>query len=343
MSFQITGITRDNTGNIVGSVEVYLLKYTSGTHLFAQIARTTSDASTGAFSFLGLADNDPSYNIVAFKDGTPHTFDVSDRNVRPIQTGSSDPVAIFGANLLAWWKADTGLTKNGGGIPGDGDIVSQMNDNTANALNLGINGASGPIYQSAGLNSLPALVFDNAVGAMNMYTATDAVSLGGQALSVFIVCQLDNATEVNGRLFCFLGTGDSADATSTTSAAVMLRDAGTNAFTCYRNSNQQATRAISTGTTVHLGIVYDGANTLGGGAVVTPYLNGAAGTPSSTEGGDVFASVGTFGLCSQFTSGPPPATGFGWTGPVAEVVVVKAAASAAQASSLSTYFTSRGF
>ncbi len=339
MAFQITGITRDNTGNIVGSVEVYLLKYTSGTHLFTQIARTTSDASNGTFSFLGLADNDPAYNIVAFKDGTPHVYDVSDRNIRPILTGGSDPIAIFGSNLLAWWKADTGLTKIGGGVPGDGDQVVQMTDNSGNSLTVTDGGIGGPTYRLTGLNSLPALECINSSGVQHLFTATDAVTLGGQALSVFMVCKVPTTCTNNGRLFAFLGSGDSNDVATTTSAAVMLRDASTNAFTCYRNGNQQATQAMSMATTVHIGMVYDGANTLGGGAAVIPYLNGTAGTPSSVEASDVFDTTGTFGIATQFS----PSASFGGDLTFSEVVVVKAAASAAQAASLDTYFTSRGF
>jgi len=82
--FQITGVTRDNTGNLVGSVDVFLLKYNSGTHLFTQIAHGISDSGTGVFTFSGLADNAASYNVVAFKDGSPHVFDVSDRNIQPV-------------------------------------------------------------------------------------------------------------------------------------------------------------------------------------------------------------------------------------------------------------------
>lgn len=87
MAYQITGVTRDNTGNLAGSVDVYLMKYNSGTHLFTQIDHVISDASTGAFTFSAIADNNPSYNIIAFKDGSPHTYDCSDRTIQPIGSG----------------------------------------------------------------------------------------------------------------------------------------------------------------------------------------------------------------------------------------------------------------
>jgi len=104
MAYKITGVTRDNTGNLTGSVDVFLLKYNSGTHLFTQVAHGTSDASTGVFTFTGIVDNDATYNIVAFKDGTPHIFDVSDRNLQPVSEAPSyvGPGDVD-SNWFAWW------------------------------------------------------------------------------------------------------------------------------------------------------------------------------------------------------------------------------------------------
>jgi len=83
-TYSVSGVTRDNAGNLLGSCDVFLLKYNSGTHLFTQIAHMTSSAVTGAFTFSGLSDNASSYCIVAWLDGTPHVFDISDRNITPV-------------------------------------------------------------------------------------------------------------------------------------------------------------------------------------------------------------------------------------------------------------------
>ncbi len=122
MPNQISGITRDNLGNLAGSVEVYLLKYNSGTHAFTQIQRVVSDASTGAFLFDSIADTDPSYSIVAFKDDTPHSFDVSDRNIAPASTGGGDPAYVTAGSMS--------LNDNGTGtytvsvtVPSDGQVI----------------------------------------------------------------------------------------------------------------------------------------------------------------------------------------------------------------------------
>jgi len=79
----IAGITKDNGGNALGSCDVFLLRDTGGS-VFAFIAHTTSDPSTGAYSFTGLANGSASYMVIAWKDNTPHVFDATDYVLQPV-------------------------------------------------------------------------------------------------------------------------------------------------------------------------------------------------------------------------------------------------------------------
>ena len=258
----------------------------------------------------------------------------------PVGGGGSNPPGIFGTDLLSWWKADTGLVKLGGGVPANGDLVASIADNSGNGLTITTPGGSCPVYQTTGLNALPALVYTNSVvGGHSMQTAESAVSLGGKALSVFMVMQMATACANNGRIFCFLGTGDTSDAATTTSAAPLLRNGSSNGILAYRNSNPLASQAISLLTTVHVGMVYDGANTK-----ISPYVNGTKGTDyTGADAGDTFAATGAFCIGGQYTSGYAGNPTFGGDFTLAELITVKAAATPTQVTALEAYFVARGY
>jgi hypothetical protein len=79
----IAGITKDNSGSILGSCEVFLLRDVGG-NVFNFIAHTTSNAGTGAYSFTGLVNGSASYMVIAWKDNTPHVFDATDYVLQPV-------------------------------------------------------------------------------------------------------------------------------------------------------------------------------------------------------------------------------------------------------------------
>jgi hypothetical protein len=62
----ISGVTKDSTGAVLGSCVVHLFR-TSGD---LEIDMTTSDASTGAYSFSGVGLGE-TYYVVAYKAGSP--------------------------------------------------------------------------------------------------------------------------------------------------------------------------------------------------------------------------------------------------------------------------------
>jgi len=65
--YTISGITRDATGAVLGACEVDLF-FAGGDR--ARAGSTTSDATTGAFTFM-VGDTTTPYFVVSYKDGTP--------------------------------------------------------------------------------------------------------------------------------------------------------------------------------------------------------------------------------------------------------------------------------
>lgn len=76
VQYAISGITRDGSGDPLGSCTVWLFK--SSDKSYQQI--TTSDADTGAYTFY-VADNTTEYFTRAYKDGTPNVFGTTDRDL----------------------------------------------------------------------------------------------------------------------------------------------------------------------------------------------------------------------------------------------------------------------
>lgn len=82
VNYSIGGVTRDKNGTAIGSCTVSLFKH-SGSGVFSYVGTTTSNSSTGAYSFT-VSDNDSAYMVYAFKADTPHVFDASDYVLQPV-------------------------------------------------------------------------------------------------------------------------------------------------------------------------------------------------------------------------------------------------------------------
>ena len=88
---------------------------------------------------------------------------------------TSDPQTILGANLYAWYRADSGVTTSGA-------LVTQWNDKGANALNLTASGSQRPTFNASsgsGFNAAPSITFD---GVANALAVTSAVNLGSNTI-----------------------------------------------------------------------------------------------------------------------------------------------------------------
>jgi hypothetical protein len=83
VTYNLSGITKDNSGTALGGCECFLLKDNQNDTLtFKQ--HTTSHATTGVYMFSGIEDGDAQYLVYAYKDSTPHVFDVTDHVLDPV-------------------------------------------------------------------------------------------------------------------------------------------------------------------------------------------------------------------------------------------------------------------
>jgi len=80
-NYQIEGKTYSNSGALLGSVKCLLLKDNQD-NTCSVIDYTTSNGS-GEYSFAGISDDDAQYQVYAWKDDSPHVFDVTDHDLLP--------------------------------------------------------------------------------------------------------------------------------------------------------------------------------------------------------------------------------------------------------------------
>jgi len=81
--YKLEGVTKDKNGSILGSCKCYLFKDKIDNYLHYK-DYTLSDVVTGVYSFTGISDNDAEFIVMAWKDNTPHVFDMSDHVLQPV-------------------------------------------------------------------------------------------------------------------------------------------------------------------------------------------------------------------------------------------------------------------
>lgn len=79
---KIAGVSRDNAGAVLGSMDMYLFHYDS--HVFTFIEKIVSDSSTGAFEFQFCPAASGTYAVMGRKTGSPNKFDTTDFNLSPV-------------------------------------------------------------------------------------------------------------------------------------------------------------------------------------------------------------------------------------------------------------------
>jgi len=83
-SYELTGITKDNAGSVLGSCHCFLCK-DNGDNTCSYVNYQLSNASTGIYNFTGIGDNDAAYFVISWKDNTPHVMDVTDHVLQPME------------------------------------------------------------------------------------------------------------------------------------------------------------------------------------------------------------------------------------------------------------------
>jgi hypothetical protein len=80
--YKLEGTTYDKNGSTLASCKCLLIKDNQD-NTCSVIDYTTSDGS-GDYSFTDLEDNDAQYIVMAWKDDSPHVFDVTDHVLQPV-------------------------------------------------------------------------------------------------------------------------------------------------------------------------------------------------------------------------------------------------------------------
>jgi len=255
----------------------------------------------------------------------PSTPQLLARAARYVAAGGaapSNPSALFGSNLLAWYDAHTGVT---GTSP-----VTAWADQSGNSANL--SGSVGPTYNATGFNGRPTLTF-SAPGLTRLDTAQGAVNwpVAVAVGSFFFVGQMTASTSSFGRAMAFCGSATSTDFSSGGSSAVFTRDSTNNNIEGFTGSAAVGQTAISASTNLRFGIVYDGVN---GTTYINNVLGAATGSAANWGtsgtlriGGDLAVTSGTLSTPSNM-----------WDGPISEVVVLKQTMSSTDRSNLDAWF-----
>lgn len=197
---RLTGFTKDVDGNLLPSCTCTLFKDNlNGTCTF--VSQVTSDLG-GAYLFQGIADTDPQYFVVAWKDGSPHVFDCTDHVLQP--TSDSGALTSDGSSTvltIGAFSATSPLSSDGLGdmqmvgatqaasasdFSSDGVGVAQLVGSASAGAGLTADGAGD--VQTIGAASAGAAVSADGVGvdtAVGAASATGGLSsLGVGALTV---------------------------------------------------------------------------------------------------------------------------------------------------------------
>jgi hypothetical protein len=230
--------------------------------------------------------------------------------------------ASLGAALKGWYVADTDVFSDAGTTPAtDGQTVQQWNDQSGNGDHISqATGGDRPAFRATGINHLPGVHFE----ALYLATAADAVTLGGDELSVFLAIQA-NEIQSNGRIVSFIATGQSEDWNTVLSAVVLMGKSGTNAGP-YRNG-EKGSFTIDQDTPIRIGVVFDGTD-------CTTYLDNVGQTPVGSTG--TFGATGTLGLGGRPDGGSRVSNVI-----VAAMIVTDSAVSLADRAKIDTYLLSK--
>lgn len=80
-TYKVEGITKDNSGSVLGSCTVSLFK-NDGSGVFSYIDTQVSNVSTGVYSFTGLGSG--TYMVYAWKADAPDVFDATDNDITAV-------------------------------------------------------------------------------------------------------------------------------------------------------------------------------------------------------------------------------------------------------------------
>lgn len=244
--------------------------------------------------------------------------------------------ASFGANLIAWYKADAGVFSDAGVTPAANNAtVQQWNDQSGNGNHLSqATAGARPTFKSAGLNGKQGVVF-SAAGSNRMATAVNGVVVGaGNNTSWFGAARVNSATNSFARLITYVASGDTADFSGTHSVLALGVTSDDANMIAFQSGNQKTLSGITSNNDFRWGNIYDGAKFNGYFNSVLQQQPAAVwtiGSPGTIMvGADLSVSGGTISSSSAFLDGP-----------VSELIVVNRTLTATEITNLEDYLRKR--
>lgn len=230
--------------------------------------------------------------------------------------------ASLGADLVAWYKADAGLTLSG-------TDVTSWADQSGNGVTLTPSGTGVITYNATGFNSLPTLEFPGGgSGAVRLVSDATALAMDADTSSWFMVGR-KNAGGADFQGFLgFVGNGQTQSDNNTASVSALALDGSNDLTTWYNGAAEGVATAFAVDTNYRIGAVFDGTdekmylnNNLEDTELVTLAL--------ATTGR---LCVGAFDVIT---------TSNNLLGKISEIVVVKRNLTTDERNSLDAYFVAR--
>jgi len=230
--------------------------------------------------------------------------------------GAAWTPASLGANLIGWYKADTGIT-----IFSTSSVLAWA-DQSGNGYNLVQAGGALPDFNATGLGGKPAVVWTRASSqqlATGALTSATVVWGTGSSYAIFGIA----STTVNSV------TGGYSDGWSAMSgdfnARTLSAGGSTPALVADYNAVSQSSKAMTINTSHRIGVNDDG-------TTATAYVDGSAGTGGTSLSG-------AFSTGYIVLGGANPTTG--WDGPLSELIFVNRNLTPTELTQMDAYLASR--
>jgi hypothetical protein len=235
----------------------------------------------------------------------------------PISAAVS-PASIFGANLVAWYNANNGVSQSSGN-------VSAWTDQSGNGHNLSNTGTGNMTFSATGFNSQPGIT----IAATGNSLTSPQFNINTPALSAFMVVETPGSFVGDARWLSYQNSGENDF--SATDAILLFASFGTGGFESIQDS-VTVNDAIAVSTNARCALTYSS------GGMLTPYLNNVAGAPQAGVANTIGSATGLFYLGFNPTGGGSNAQA-GLV--IAEIVIANIVANSTQLTALDNYFRSK--
>ena len=242
--------------------------------------------------------------------------------------GGFMPVVAFTplllAGLVAWYKADTGVTESGG-------AVSQWDDQSGNNWHLTqATGSMQPTFSATSFNGKPGITFDGVAGGDHLLNTSITSFSGATNTSGFLVAKRNGTGDNNPRWLTLRNNADSNDYDNARCCIYITENAATLNIRDTRNFANYNSTAITNATNYRLGSIFEPSQ-------VTLYVNNVATGPASDPGG-TFSSPGTIVVGAGVEGGSIDDEA---SVTVAEVIITTSALGSTDRLSLDNYFRNK--